>query len=57
MKSVKVFSFLSLRPSRNHPQPLSEPPRTCAVAQIQPRSTRLSERIEKLGSIARPYEP
>jgi len=46
MKSVKVFFFLNFLPSRNQLQPFSEPPRGQAVAQIQPRSTRLKLRIE-----------
>ena len=54
MKSVKLLVLRAPLPSRNQPQPFSEPPRMWAVAQIQPRSTRLSDRIEKPGIIGMP---
>ena len=49
-----LLGLAAPRPSRNQPQPFSEPPRTWAVAQIQPRSTRPSAWSEKCGMVEWP---
>src|SRR5262245_991748 len=56
-KSVNVFFFASSLPSSYHRRPISPPPRTCATANTNPRSTRDSRGIENQGSMLASYEP
>src|SRR5690606_32716750 len=57
IKSVKVFFFFNSFPSSYHGLPKSSPPLMCAMAKINPLSTRLNLAVEKYGSIEAPYEP
>src|ERR1700691_2651481 len=50
-KSLNVFFFSSIFPWSYHGRPISPPPRTCAIANTNPRSSSDSRVIEKPGSI------
>ncbi len=50
MKSVKLFGLLSSLPPSYHGRPISSPPRTCAIATTNPRSSRLRLLDENAGS-------
>ena len=47
---MNVFFFSSIFPWSYHGRPISPPPRTCAIANTNPRSSSDSRVIEKLGS-------
>ena len=50
-KSVKVLGLAASFPSSYQARPISPPPRTWAMANTKPRSSRLSRSDEKVGSI------
>ena len=54
MKSVKVFFLLRSLPPSYHRRPSSSPPRTWAMAKVNPRSSRLSRDDRKVGSMLMP---
>ncbi len=49
-KSVNVFVLRSSFPSSYQRRPISPPPRMCAMAKLNPRSSSESRGMEKLGS-------
>ena len=53
-KSVKVLGLASSLPSSYHDRPISEPPRTCAMAKTQPRSSSERRSTENHGSLEMP---
>ena len=50
-KSVNVLALRSILPSSYQPRPSSPPPRTCAIAYTNPRSSSDSREIENRGSM------
>ena len=50
-KSVKVLGLAVSLPCSYHDRPISPPPRTWAMANTNPRSSRLSRSDEKVGSM------
>lgn len=56
-KSVKVFFFLRNLPSSYQWRPMSPPPRMCAIANVKPRSIKLSLLRLKPGSFETSYDP
>ena len=51
MKSLNVFILFINRPCSYQGRPISPPPRTCAMAKTNPRSSRFSRVCEKAGSM------
>ncbi len=53
----KVFIFDIMRPWSCHFFPISPPPRMCAVARINPRSSSEKSLELKVSSVGYPYDP